>query len=70
MISTLGEEVERNMLFGTEHVDRYVATDGEEGHDWKRGAPVLILTTAGRRSAEARSTPLKSQSSFWSGHDR
>lgn len=24
------------MLFGQEHVDRYVATDGEEGHDWRR----------------------------------
>jgi deazaflavin-dependent oxidoreductase (nitroreductase family) len=46
------------MLFGKEHVDRYVATDGEEGHDWARGAPVLILTTVGRRSGEARSTPL------------
>jgi deazaflavin-dependent oxidoreductase (nitroreductase family) len=46
------------MLFGKEHVDRYVATDGEEGHDWARGAPVLILTTVGRRSGKARSTPL------------
>jgi deazaflavin-dependent oxidoreductase (nitroreductase family) len=45
-------------LFGTEHVDRYVATDGKEGHDWHRGAPVLILTTIGRRSGQARSTPL------------
>ena len=46
------------MLFGKEHVDRYVATNGEEGHDWARGAPVLILTTTGRRSGETRSTPL------------
>src|SRR5207237_810388 len=46
------------MLFGKEHVDRYVATNGEEGHNWVRGAPVLILTTTGRRSGETRSTRL------------
>lgn len=45
------------MLFGQEHVKRYVATDGEEGHDWN-GTTVLILTTTGRRSGEQRSTPL------------
>ena len=45
------------MLFGQEHVKRYVATDGEEGHEWN-GAEVLILTTTGRRSGEQRSTPL------------
>jgi deazaflavin-dependent oxidoreductase (nitroreductase family) len=45
-------------LFGQEHVERYVETDGEVGHDWKRGAPVLIITTAGRRSGEPCSTPL------------
>ena len=46
------------MLFGKEHVERYVETDGAEGHDWRNGAPVLILTTTGRRSGEERSTPL------------
>ena len=45
------------MLFGQEHVDRYVETDGEEGHDWN-GSTVLILTTTGRRSGDPRSTPL------------
>jgi deazaflavin-dependent oxidoreductase (nitroreductase family) len=45
------------MLFGQEHVDRYRATDGEEGHDW-RGAKVLLLTTTGRRSGEQRTNPL------------
>ena len=45
------------MLFGQEHVKRYVETDGAEGHDWQ-GATVLILTTSGRRSAKSRSTPL------------
>jgi deazaflavin-dependent oxidoreductase (nitroreductase family) len=45
------------MLFGQDHVDRYVDTDGEEGHEWQ-GTTVLILTTTGRRSGEERSTPL------------
>ena len=45
------------MLFGAEHVQRYVETDGGEGHDWQ-GTTVLILTTKGRRSGESRSTPL------------
>ncbi len=39
------------MLFGQEHVRRYVETDGADGHDWN-GAAVLILTTTGRRSGE------------------
>lgn len=45
------------MLFGQEHVKRYVETDGGEGHDWQ-GTTVLILTTTGRRSGEARSNAL------------
>ncbi len=46
------------MLFGKEHVDRYVATDGAEGHDWAKRSSVLILTTVGRRSGKPHSTPL------------
>lgn len=45
------------MLFGHEHVKRYRATNGAEGHEWQ-GATVLILTTTGRRSGAPRSTPL------------
>jgi deazaflavin-dependent oxidoreductase (nitroreductase family) len=44
-------------LFGQAHVDRYLATDGEEGHDWE-GTQTLILTTTGRRSGEPRVLPL------------
>ncbi len=40
-----------------EHVERYLATDGEDGHDWQ-GVPTLLLTTHGRRSGEARTLPL------------
>lgn len=46
------------MLFGQEHVDRYEATDGAEGHDWEGGSKTLILTTTGRKSGEPRKTPL------------
>jgi deazaflavin-dependent oxidoreductase (nitroreductase family) len=45
------------MLFGQEHVARYLETDGAEGHEWQ-GTTVLILTTTGRKSGESRSTPL------------
>jgi deazaflavin-dependent oxidoreductase (nitroreductase family) len=45
------------VLFGQDHVDRYRATDGEEGHDW-RGTQTLLLTTTGRKSGEPRTSPL------------
>lgn len=45
------------MLFGQEHVDRYRATDGAEGHEWE-GTQTLLLTTKGRKSGEERTTPL------------
>jgi deazaflavin-dependent oxidoreductase (nitroreductase family) len=45
------------VLFGQEHVDRYEATDGEEGHEW-RGTTTLILSTKGRKTGETRKNPL------------
>jgi len=44
-------------LFGQEHVERYRATDGVEGHDWN-GTQTLLLTTTGRKSGQERTTPL------------
>ncbi len=46
------------MLFGKEHVERYVATDGAEGYVWREGSKILILTTTGRSSGEPRQMPL------------
>lgn len=46
------------VLFGQEHVERYRATDGEEGHDWRNGSSVLLLTTTGNNSGEQRTAPL------------
>jgi deazaflavin-dependent oxidoreductase (nitroreductase family) len=44
-------------LHGAEHVERYRASDGEEGHDWQ-GTQTLLLTATGRQSGERRTTPL------------
>lgn len=46
------------MLFGKEHVDRYIETDGEEGFTWRDGSEILILTTTGRKTGEQRSNAL------------
>jgi deazaflavin-dependent oxidoreductase (nitroreductase family) len=40
------------------HVRRYVATGGADGHEWRPGVHTLLLTTVGRRSGQARRTPL------------
>jgi deazaflavin-dependent oxidoreductase (nitroreductase family) len=45
-------------LFGEEHVRRYLETDGEVGYRWRNNAPILILTTTGRKSGEPRLRPL------------
>lgn len=45
------------MLFGDEHVRRYIETDGAEGHEWQN-TTVLLLTTVGRRSGQRRTSPL------------
>jgi deazaflavin-dependent oxidoreductase (nitroreductase family) len=41
-------------LYGDEHVERYLATDGTEGYDWLKGTTILILFTKGRKSGEQR----------------
>lgn len=45
-------------LYGQEHIDRYVATDGAEGYEWQNGTTILILTTTGRRSGQPHQHPL------------
>jgi deazaflavin-dependent oxidoreductase (nitroreductase family) len=39
------------------HARRYIETDGKDGHVWE-GVTTLLLTTTGRRSGLARTTPL------------
>jgi len=50
--------IDATRLHGPEHVRIYEETDGEIGHDWKNGAPVLVLTTTGRRSGQERKNAL------------
>jgi deazaflavin-dependent oxidoreductase (nitroreductase family) len=45
------------LLLGEEHVQRYRETDGEVGYLWN-GVPTLLLTTTGRKTGLARTTPL------------
>ena len=40
-----------------DHVERYLATDGDDGFSWE-GAEIIILTTTGRKSGKLRRTPL------------
>jgi deazaflavin-dependent oxidoreductase (nitroreductase family) len=35
-------------------VRAYLTTDGEYGHDWRKGSSTLLLTTTGRRSGAPR----------------
>ena len=46
------------MLYGEEHVRRYQETNGAEGYEWRNGTPILLLTTTGRHSGQARTSPL------------
>jgi deazaflavin-dependent oxidoreductase (nitroreductase family) len=45
-------------LFGAEHVRVYRETKGRRGYRWRGGSTILLLTTTGRTSGEARTTPL------------
>ena len=40
------------------HVERYLRTGGESGHEWRPGVPTLLLTTRGRKSGLLRRTAL------------
>ena len=41
-----------------EHVQRYLESGGEDGHEWRPGVPTLLLTTTGRKSGVKRRTAL------------
>jgi deazaflavin-dependent oxidoreductase (nitroreductase family) len=48
----------RMTLYGKEHVERYQATDGAEGYDWRNGTTILLLHTKGRTSGKEYVHPL------------
>ncbi len=41
----------------SDHIQRYIETDGAEGHIWQ-GVPTLLLTTQGRKSGQWHRTAL------------
>ena len=43
--------------YAADHVDRYLATGGEDGHEWM-DSEVIILETTGRKSGKLRRAPL------------
>jgi len=45
------------VLFGKEHVDRYLETDGRDGHEWN-GTTCLLLFNKGRKSGKEYIHPL------------
>src|ERR1700759_700916 len=49
-VSVTGTDI---TLLNEEHVRVYRETDGERGYIWN-GAPILLLTTTGRKSGEPR----------------
>jgi deazaflavin-dependent oxidoreductase (nitroreductase family) len=56
-MSTMQEPTDSPRDWVAEHAQRYLATDGADGHDWK-GAPTLVLITIGRSSGTPRRTML------------
>jgi len=40
------------------HIQRYVESDGDDGHEWRPGVPTLLLTTTGRKSGKLRRSAL------------
>jgi proline iminopeptidase len=50
MLSAMEAEIVESALpFAREHIERYVATNGEDGHMWN-GVPTLLITTTGART--------------------
>ncbi|MBA3948019.1 MAG: nitroreductase family deazaflavin-dependent oxidoreductase [Herpetosiphonaceae bacterium] len=56
-MSIQDEPLDSPVAWVAEHAQRYVATDGEDGHLW-HGVPTLVLITMGRRSGKPRRTML------------
>jgi deazaflavin-dependent oxidoreductase (nitroreductase family) len=53
MTNTSTDNPENILGFMQDHIRRYLATDGEDGH-LMNGLPCLVLTTTGKKSGEQR----------------
>lgn len=56
-MSANNEIIDSPIGWVADHIQRYVETNGEDGHIW-RGVPCLLLTTTGRKSGAQRRTAL------------
>jgi deazaflavin-dependent oxidoreductase (nitroreductase family) len=56
-MATAGQPKDSPVDWVNEHVQRYVSTDGANGHEW-RGTNILLLTTTGRRTGTRHRTAL------------
>lgn len=56
-MATAGEPKDSPVDWVNEHIQRYVSTDGANGHEWQ-GIPTLLLTTTGRRTGTRHRTAL------------
>ena len=56
-MSDLDNPIDSPTEWARDHAEKYVESGGQEGHVWN-GVPTLLLTTKGRRSGQARRTPL------------
>jgi deazaflavin-dependent oxidoreductase (nitroreductase family) len=57
-MTDLDQPVDAIEEWQADHIRRYLATDGRDGHEWRPGVPTLLLTTKGRRSGVARRNAL------------
>ena len=54
----MGKEIiDSSLNWVADHIKRYVASDGEDGHDWN-GTQILLITTTGRKSGNLRRSVL------------
>lgn len=54
----MGKEIiDSSLNWVADHIKRYVASDGEDGHDWN-GTQILLITTTGRKSGNLRRSAL------------
>lgn len=56
-MSTASQPKDSPVEWVNEHVQRYLSTDGANGHEW-RGTNILLLTTTGRRTGTRHRTAL------------
>src|SRR5262245_45271533 len=56
-MSVLDDPIDPPAGWQRDHLDRYVATGGEDGHRW-RGVPTLLLTVKDAAADRGRRTPL------------